>query len=399
MRLAIVTHQGSLAAGAEHALLQFLERLPTEIKPLFFFFEDGEFAQEMRTRFGSVTVIAMSERVATAKRSALPVAAIADGFGLAWRLSNALRAAKPDMVLTNSMKSHIVGSLAARSIGIPCVNYIHDIVVGPGRMLLRLVSRFCAVERLTCSNAVADNLDLPRTTTAYAAIDVATFADLPSRSDARAALGLPDDGIPIVALVGRIARWKGQDRFLRVARKVIDHTDAHFVIVGSPLFGCDANYVSELEAAVSAGNLQQRVHFVPWQANMRNVYAAIDLSCNCSIREPFGRTSLEALAAGLPIVCFDDAGISEIFEQNRGGTRVPAGDEEALAAAVRSYLEDPAFLARSSEAALRAAAPLDIANVYRTFADVLERVGNACAMRSPATDTISVGMSASSVPR
>ncbi len=48
MRLAIVTQQGALAAGAEHALLEFLERLPTGIELQFFFFEDGDFAQAMR---------------------------------------------------------------------------------------------------------------------------------------------------------------------------------------------------------------------------------------------------------------------------------------------------------------------------------------------------------------
>jgi glycosyltransferase involved in cell wall biosynthesis len=399
MRLAIVTHQGSLAAGAEHALLQFLERLPAGVEPVFFFFEDGDFAQAMRTRFGSVTVVEMSGRVATAKRSALPLAAVTDGLGLVRRLSKALRSAAPDMVLTNSMKAHIVGSLAAKTLGIPCVNYIHDIVGGPARTLLTLVSRFCAAERLTCSKAVAANLNLPRTTTAYAAIDVAKFAELPSRRDARAALGLPDDGLPVVALVGRIARWKGQDRFLRVALNVILHTDAHFVIVGSPLFGCDSQYVDELEAAVVAAALQKRVHFVPWQENMRNVYAAIDLSCNCSIREPFGRTSLEALASGVPVVCFDDAGISEIFEQNHGGTHVPADDEEAFAAAVRRYLDEPQFLAKAKAEARSAAAPLDIANVFRTFADVITRVGNGRATHSGLTDTMLIGPTAPSVPR
>ena len=399
MRLAIVTHQGSLAAGAEHALLGFLERLPAEIEASWFFFEDGEFAQAMRQRFSSVTIVAMSKRIATAKRSALPLSAIVDGLGLVRRLAAALKTAAPDMVLTNSMKSHIVGSLAARSAGIPCVNYVHDNVTGAARGLLQLVSGACAVERLTCSKATAANLGLPRTTPLYAAIDVASFAELPSRAAGRAALGLPDDGLPVVALVGRIARWKGQDRFIRVARDVVRRTDAHFVIVGSALFGCEPGYVAQLEAAVNQYGLHKRLHFVPWQDDMRSVYAAVDVSCNLSVREPFGRTSLEALAAGVPIVCFDDAGICEIFDNGCGGAAVRAGDEAAFATAVRAYLDNPQLMAAAKIAAREAARPLDITNVYRTFADVIDRVGSSRARLSPSSESPAISTLAANIPR
>jgi glycosyltransferase involved in cell wall biosynthesis len=108
---------------------------------------------------------------------------------------------------------------------------------------------------------------------------------------------------------------------------------------------------------------------------MRNVYGSLDLACNCSTREPFGRTSLEALAAGIPIVCFDDAGVCEIFVQEEGGSHVPAGDEVAFADAVRSYLGNPALMASAKKAARIAAEPLDIANAVRAFTEVIQRVG------------------------
>lgn len=399
MRLAIIIHHGGSAAGAEHALLQFLERSPESLEPVLFFLEDGAFAQAMRRRFGSVSIVPMSERVAAAQRSGLPLNAVADSLAVVWRLSKALRAAAPDMVLTNSMKAHIIGSLAAKLAGVPCVNYVHDIVAGPARTLLQTVSRLCAVERLTCSKAVAASLGIERTTAVYAPIETATFQQLPERSAARLALGLPDDGLPIVALVGRIARWKGQDRFIRIAADVLRTTPAHFVIVGSALFGCDPKYVSELTAAVAAAGLQQRVHFVPWQEDLRNVYGAIDLACNTSSREPFGRTSLEALAAGVPVVCFDDAGVCEIFVQHQGGTHVPAGDEVAFARVVRAYLTDPLLMANAQAAARIAAAPLDIANVYRFFADVLQRVGMSSSTAAVSDASKRATHATPSVPR
>jgi glycosyltransferase involved in cell wall biosynthesis len=179
----------------------------------------------------------------------------------------------------------------------------------------------------------------------------------------------------VIALVGRIARWKGQDRFIRVAADVLRTVDAHFVIVGSPIFGCDPEYVPELMAAVTAANGQERIHFVPWQDDMRNVYAAVDLAANCSTREPFARTMLEALASGIPIVCFDDAGSCEILAQHPCGTAVPAGDEAAFAAAVRMYLTDSNLLAGAQASARVAVRSFDIDVAWQAFAEVILRVG------------------------
>jgi hypothetical protein len=228
MRVAVVNHLGDLAAGAEHALVQYVSRLPVDVVPLFFLFEDGAFAATLRAAFDSVTIVPMSRRVAGAERGALPLAAIPDGITGVFRLARALRAARPDMVLTNSMKAHIIGSLAAKLIGVPCVNYVHDFVTGPARMLLSLVSAACARERLTCSKAVAENLGLARSTAVYSGIDTARYRALPDRAAARTALSLPEDELPVVALVGRIARWKGQDRFIRIAIDVLRTVDAHF---------------------------------------------------------------------------------------------------------------------------------------------------------------------------
>ncbi len=197
--------------------MQFVTRLPPDVDVRWFFFEDGEFAQTVSESFQSVTIIPMSERVSRAQRGGLPASAVLDSLALVRRLAWGLKAVRPDLVITNSMKAHVLGSIAAKLAGLRCINYIHDLVDGRALDLLRLVSRLCAVERLTCSNLVKSHIRLRNTTVVYATIDVAAFAELPNRHEARRALGLPDSDIPIVGLVGRIARWKGQDRFTFVS--------------------------------------------------------------------------------------------------------------------------------------------------------------------------------------
>jgi glycosyltransferase involved in cell wall biosynthesis len=374
MRLAIVSQQGGKASGAEHALMHFLQHLPEDVERTWYFLSDGEFADSIRRRSEAVTIVQMSDRVASAERGGLPLSAARDSVAVIWRLANLLRRARPDVVLSNSMKAHLIGSIAAKVAGIPCLNYIHDIVQNASLALLRTISGLCAAERLTCSKAVKTHLALPGTSVVYAAIDVASFAELPDRRQSRTILGLPDDDLPVVAMVGRIARWKGQDRFIHIANEVLKQTDAHFCIVGSPIFGCDSAYVDALGLAVAERHLDERMHFVPWQEDMRAVYAAIDVACNCSVREPFGRTSLEALASGVPVVCFDDAGVCEIFEQHGGATHVPAGDDESFAAAVCTYLADPELRERAGVQARRAANSLDAQHAFQVFAAAIARV-------------------------
>jgi glycosyltransferase involved in cell wall biosynthesis len=62
-----------------------------------------------------------------------------------------------------------------------------------------------------------------------------------------------------------------------------------------------------------------------------------------SIDEAFGVAYIEAMAAGVPAVgCRGEAGPEEIAAAGDGIRLVPPGDPEALAAELRSLLEDPA---------------------------------------------------------
>ncbi len=385
MRLAIVNHHGRKPSGAEINLSLFVDHLPRDIEPAFFLLEEGEFVDALRARGRDVTVLPMSQRIDGSSRTHLRLDAVVDSLGLARRLARGFRRARADLVLTNSMKAHIIGSLAARFAGIPCVNFVHDVPEGLARSMLRFVSGSFSQSRLACSETTAANLALPNTTVIYSPLETERYLGLPQKAAARARLGIPADDRPLIALVGRIAPWKGQDRFIRIAALVRERLDARFAIVGSPVFGATPGYAAELEGLVARLGLQDRVHFIPWQDDPRDAYAALDVGCNCSTREPFGRTTVEAMAAARAVVCFDDCGVASIFGSADGVSVVPAGREDLFANAIATLCEDRAHLRAAGERAALAVRRLDVRALSGTFAAVLQSAaGEHPARRSPA---------------
>ena len=65
-----------------------------------------------------------------------------------------------------------------------------------------------------------------------------------------------------------------------------------------------------------------------------------DVYCLPSFGEPFGMTALEAMACARPVVATDAGGLRHLVAE-RGGRKVPPGDADALAAALREVLADP----------------------------------------------------------
>jgi glycosyltransferase involved in cell wall biosynthesis len=371
LRVTFIDQVGGAAGGAEQTLATFLEHVPAGITPSAILFEDGRFADRLRGIGVEVDVVPVPDAITTSKRERLQLRAVSQVPLVAIAVSRALKRQRAELAYTNSMKAHVVGSMATRLAGVPCVMHFHDIVEGRALTALRSAARFGSRRRIACSQTVADAIGVGETTVIYGPIEYGSYAALPNRADARAALGLPADG-PIVAIVGRINRWKGHDRFVRIAARVAAETDARFAIVGAPVFR-DADYVPEIVSLAERIGVSDRITFVPWLDDVRQIYAAADVNCNCSTREPFGRAVVEAAACGVPTVCFDDSGAAETIVDGVTGRKIHAGDEAAFAAAVIDLIRNGDTYARVSSAAREEAVRFDAPRIADEMAAVIRR--------------------------
>jgi glycosyltransferase involved in cell wall biosynthesis len=355
LRVAFIDQTGAAhTGGAQESLLLLLRHLPADIDPQVVLFEPGAYAERIRATGVPVHIVPLAPDLLAIPREH-PVAAGMRSYPQACRaLAARLRALNVDAVHTNSIKAHFVGAPAARLAGLPCVVHLRDLLDGAAHLALRTLTATFARERIATSNAVARRYRLGPAHVIANPVDIERYALLPGRRAARRELGLPP-GTPLVGLVGRINRWKGHDRFLRMFAALGD-SRAHAVIVGEARFR-DVDFVPDVHALARDLGIADRVSFVPWLDDVRTAYAAIDVNCNCSIREPFGRTTIEAAAAGVPTISFDDGGAGDTIADGVSGTIVPAGDETAFAGALRTYIDDAALRMRRGHAARAHVAP------------------------------------------
>lgn len=189
-------------------------------------------------------------------------------------------------------------------------------------------------EGLSRNSPLLGAAGVPMTIVPYA-VDVERWAPGTVADEDVAALRDRLGGDHILA-VGRLVSYKGYDRLIRLARRLA----LPLVIVGDgPLRG-------ELRELVAAEGLGERVHLAGGVSDdMLAVHlAAADVYVMASVNraESFGVATLEAQAAGLPVVATDvGTGTSEAFAPGESGLLVPAGDDDALVAALNELAAAP----------------------------------------------------------
>jgi len=157
------------------------------------------------------------------------------------------------------------------------------------------------------------------------------------------------DGRWRVGSVSQLAPIKGQEDLIRAAAKVCQtRDDVEFVIAGEAESGSD-NYRGNLEKLIRELGLEQRVRLPGWVDDVADVLPTFDLFVSASRYDAFGLSTIEAMAAGVPVISTASAGAREIIEAGSTGRVVAISDVEGLAAAILELLNDPSERTRLAQ--------------------------------------------------
>lgn len=143
----------------------------------------------------------------------------------------------------------------------------------------------------------------------------------------------------LLLLPGRGTRLKGHADAIRLLAALrAGGEDVRLWLLGADEPG-RAAYVAQLHALAQSLGVAEAVAISAPRSDIREAYAASDLVLQLSSRpEAFGRTVIEALAIGRPVLGWDHGGVGELLGQLYPAGRVPPADHDALLAAARRLL-------------------------------------------------------------
>lgn len=156
-------------------------------------------------------------------------------------------------------------------------------------------------------------------------------------------------GVPLVVLVSRMLHSKGIGDFVGAARRLrLEGVKARFALVGDP---DPDNADSITEQQLRAWHYEGAVEYWGRREDIPDVLRGAAVACLPTfLPEGVPKSLIEAAACGLPIVTSDIPGCRELVADGVSGLLVPFKQQESLAAALRTLINDPALRARMGAA-------------------------------------------------
>ncbi len=145
---------------------------------------------------------------------------------------------------------------------------------------------------------------------------------------------------PLLLLPGRGTRLKGHaDALALLAALRRDDIDARLWMLGTREAGRD-RYIADLEQQSASLGVAGALAITPPTAKIAEAYAACDLVLQLSRKpEAFGRTVIEALSVGRPVVGWAHGGVGELLHELQPQGAVTPLDIDALIVAAKCQLE------------------------------------------------------------
>jgi glycosyltransferase involved in cell wall biosynthesis len=374
-RVLFVDHTGQIG-GAELILLDVVAGRENSSA---FLFEDGPLATALTDRKLKLINSKWGRGLSQFRRDSRFLSAAPLAGRLAAIVAEIAQAARShDVVYANSQKAFVLAAVANVFVRRPLIWHLHDII-SP--------EHFGAMQRrmqVMLANARATRVIVPSRAAAAAFMEaggkrelleiVANGLALPpeprTAAELRQSLGLPAG--PLVGVFSRLAAWKGQHVLLEALTEL---PNVGCIVVGDALFGEQA-YAAELKQMVLERGLAGRVRFLGHRSDVPKLMKAVDVMVHPSIDpEPFGRTLVEAMLSGVPVIATNAGAAPDILEGGKAGTLVPPNDAAALGRAISAVLAKPETLdGQLAYASLRAQAQYSVTQMLEAIGLVIGKL-------------------------
>ncbi len=354
--------------GAEISLLELVARLRDSYEFHLIVPGEGLFKKNAELAGAKTWVLPWPEALArTGETAAHPgpmrlLRAMASLREFTQRLSSLIAGIGPSALITNAVKAHVIGALIRRPKQVPLIWYMRDGLEDRAlsRKLLAALSWRCDlaicishyvagqfrryVSASVPANVVYNIVDLERfhpNSVGTSGARLGTHGSSANVGQAQRMFSGAADlkkspGEIWFGMVGAITPLKGHDIFLEAAEKALKSLPhAAFVIVGDNPYATEStlDYQQALLRKVEGSGLRGRVKFLGFRKDVPEILARLDVLVQPNRGpEGLGRSVLEALACGVPVIAVNQWGPAELICDGRTGLLFPPLDTDMLAA-------------------------------------------------------------------
>ncbi|NPV76047.1 MAG: glycosyltransferase [Anaerolineae bacterium] len=220
------------------------------------------------------------------------------------RLVRLIRESQAEVVHTYLSYANIVGTIAARIVGVPVITSLRSISMEPYHpvrarietWLMKYASDIVMANGYSVAQAHQPRFGYKEIHVIQNAIGVNPLPSQDEKIALREELtGNPER--PLIISVGRLSPPKGYDTLIEAFSQVYPrYPDAALVIVG------DGELRSSLEETIARFNLQNSVYLIGERSDVMRILPAADIYVSSSHWEGMSVAILEAMAAGLPVI-------------------------------------------------------------------------------------------------
>lgn len=250
-----------------------------------------------------------------------------------------LKAVKPNMVFTYTVKPNIYAGMACASLKIPYVANITGLgtAIENGGLMQKLLLALYKLGLRKAQKVFFQN-ESNRDFMIAKGIVKGKHDLLPGSGvnlDEHKEEPYPETQEPLVLVnIGRIMKDKGADELLYAAKIIRkEYPQVVFRLIG----GFDGAYEEKVQNAVEAGEIEYLGHQSDVHACLKEAHAIV----HASYHEGMSNVLLEAAACARPIIATDVPGCRETYENGISGIACKARDGEDLVRAIREFIALP----------------------------------------------------------
>ncbi len=356
-KILFVSHSPELN-GAELMLLETVSRLDrSRISPILAVPAPGRLADEARTRDLETRIVPMKWWLTEpGKQWKQPLSWI-------WNLSSVLRLSRIidregiQLVVTNSAAT-FSGAMAAFFRKRPHIWIIHELLIKKNSHLVCVLGRkslirlICGMSSCVVVNSLATGEAFPDSSHVVLVYNgVALLPNEPAaRTELRRRFGFRDRDF-VLGIVGKISEPKGQREVIS-AVEILRRSfpEVKLLVVGAV---GDEKYYGELLRNLPRDSSDRSVVFTGYRRDVRELMQAMDLLAAASRFDSFGRSIIEAMAVGTPVLALRAGGAEEIILHDENGFLSENREPETLSRDIAGIMKQPERLRRFAAAGFR----------------------------------------------